>query len=217
MSDHSEEYTLRKHISNIKQLEEILNCFNNETGLNSKTNMINCLADFLQYNEFYIGIKAFDYMVDTTVKLIQHFNLDNSNYCECEVILKELVVAIREFIDYLFEFYKINIYFEGKDKCNLIDKCLNYKNINYKKNYYNEVYNNKNHFNILLISEDTSNLDNINKNYDEILYYDEFINDMFYNVNQIYFNNYDYNYLLNSMEMCKNPDVEMIIVGNSYP
>ncbi len=53
--------------------------------------------------------------------------------------------------------------------------------------------------------------------FDDIIYYDKLMNHMFNISEKIYYNNYDYNYLLKSLEKYKSEDIETLVVGNSYP
>lgn len=56
-------------------------------------------------------------------------------------------------------------------------------------------------------------------NFDKIIYYDKFMNQMYNLVDQIYHYNhiiYDYNYLVNSIKQAKENTTESIFIGHSY-
>lgn len=113
--------------------------------------------------------------------------------------------------------YNIQIYFMGKDKYNILEKCINSNiKINYISNCDN-IISEENSFKILIISEESVENLNITYDFNKTIYYDEFINNLFNDIVENYHKNYDYHYLINSIEDSKNSYVESIVVGSSYP
>lgn len=116
---------------------------------------------------------------------------------------------------------KVNIYFYGTDKYKIRDKSLN-KNIEIIEDMNLIIPNLKDKSNeelsILILSEETvsENVD-FSLYFNDVIYYDKMMNYVFDISNNIYYNNYDYNYIVNSIEQAKSKDVDMIVVGNSYP
>ncbi|WP_147568541.1 hypothetical protein [[Clostridium] dakarense] len=161
-------------------------------------------------------------MADLIVSIIDEFNIQTiDQHMDTTNIIEELKVSLCRLKEEIITNAKIKIYFYGKDKYNILEKSLikdfeiiknidEYKNSD-KKSQYSQI-------NVLIVSEETinNNLDS-NSYFNDIIYYDKLMNYMFNISGKIYYSNYDYNYLLKSLEKSKSKDIETIVVGNSYP
>lgn len=209
-------YINNKHI--IENIENML-CMK-FIKTNALINIINILADFVQYNKFLVGKKSINDLADFLVVTIELFNNNNELIDEKRILdkLQKLILDLKkEIIDDI----KINIYFYGIDEYKMIDKSLN-KNIQIIEDMNSFIYemqsNLDEELNILILSEETiiEELD-ISIYFNDLIYYDKTMNYILKMSNDIYYSNYDYNYILNSIEEAKSKNLDMIIVGNSYP
>lgn len=206
--------------------QELLNKLINILGKGDITteieiDIINILADFVQNNTQYSKMDSFNKLVDTIVDIIESFNNKSINeYNDKKHRLNTLIQLLDEFYNDM-NGIKINLYFYGKDKYNIKDKCFNKKiiHIEHINDYIQENKDNENNMiNILIVSEETihCNVD-FSLYFDEVVYYDKLMNNMFEITEKIYYENYDYNYLSKSIENCENQKLNTLIVGNSYP
>lgn len=206
-----EKYKFDRHINNIKILEEIIN------GLNSKHvqyEAINILADYIQNNQIYSYMQSYSILLNIVVEIIEYCNSNNFSNQEFKNKNSKLIVKTINFLNEINSKYKVNLYFKGKDKYNLVDKIAKL-NVDLKRN--EEMIKNENIFNILVYSEETYDEKIKSCSYDKVIKYDKFMNDNFDMVQKLYNNNYDYNYLINSIDKAKETDTKGIIVGASYP
>lgn len=212
-------YNIQRYLENyevIQQLTELLK--NREIVESVLIDIINSLADFLQYNDWYIGIDSFSRLTDEVLSIIEYFNENNS--FEEEVKYK-LVYALEEFSEDLKNGSNIKIYFCGKDKYNILKKSIN-QNIRVIDDIKTFIKSDKKHtnfqINILILSEETAkNQLDFNLYFNDVIYYDKLMNYIFDLSERMYYENYDYNYLLKSLEKAKSKEVRTLVVGNSYP
>lgn len=217
------EYGIDIYLYNKTILEDIINLLNIENlDINLVIDIVNKLADFIQYNNSkYESSKAFKLLADLLVNIIEEFNtLKVNEEINLENIITKLKLSMlelkREIID-----IKVNVYFYGKDKYNILHKSLNsevmiIRDIN---EYLNkDIETNYRTIDILILSEETVEADfEFELYFNDVIYYDREMNYLFNISEKIYYSNYDYNYLTNAIEESKSKDVESIVVGNSYP
>lgn len=184
--------------------------------------IVNSLADLIQFNNQCEYIELFNKLADLIVNLIEQFNSKTDyQYINIENIVDNLKVALNKLKTDIINRIKINIYFYGDDKYNILQKALikEFKVISDFNEYSNiDKKLQGQQLNILIISEETRSF-NLEDNlyFDDIIYYDTVMNYMFNISEKIYYSNYDYNYLLKSLEKAMYKDIDTIIVGNSYP
>lgn len=216
----NKKYNLDIHLKNKKIINTIKNILEEKNISKSELiDIINFLADFIQYNNlYYSDIKTFSDLADVIVNTIEKF--ENKESCE-ESIKIELYKSLNEFITYMKGYNNINIFFYGEDKYNILKTVIN-KKIIYIENMeeyidsYEEYDNSQ--VNVLIFSEESKKLNqDFELYFNDIVYYDKTVNYMFDISNKIYYSNYDYNYLLKTLEKSKDADIETIVVGNSYP
>lgn len=175
--------------------------------------LIILIKDRNSYNE----LDSFKRLKTIIINRLLQFNILNIDKNE---LANELKTHIVEFLSEINRSNKVNIYFYGRDKYNLIntylkERCTIIKN----KAQINRVINelSVNDINILIISEETvDNNIEITKYFNNILYYDKVMNYLFNISENLYYGNYDYNYLKKSLEKSEDKNIETIIVGNSY-
>jgi hypothetical protein len=216
----NKEYNLEIHLKNkeiIKTLKSILNeeCMNQSELIDT----VNILADFIQYNScYYFNIEAFVDLSDGIVNIIENF--DNQEIYK-ENIVEKLKLLIEKFTLYMNEFNNVNIFFFGEDKYKLFKNIVS-ANIVHIDKIDDFIHSFKEHDNsivdVLILSEETCELESkFNLFFNDIIFYDKLMNYMFNISDKIYYDNYDYNYLIKSLEKSKDADIEAIVVGNSYP
>ncbi|MGL5756418.1 MAG: hypothetical protein ACRCYC_13895 [Paraclostridium sp.] len=215
-------YNLNEHLKNKEIIEAISNLLSKKNISESELiDIINILADFMQYNnEYYSNIKPFIDLADKLVNIIENFGDEDC----CQAIIKdELNIYLNKFDTYMQKYDNINLFFYGVDKYNILKTSINHKivyieNIDEYKNLYKQHDNSQ--INILIYSEESQVCDldlDFKLYFNDVVYYDKTMNYMFDISNKIYYSNYDYNYLLKSLEKSKDKDIETIVVGNSYP
>ncbi|MFR3568720.1 MAG: hypothetical protein ACLTUR_12020 [Paraclostridium sordellii] len=216
------QYNLHKYVNGNNIIDRIISILNeDDINTDMEIEIINSIADFIQNNLQYDYLDSFNKLADIVVNIIENFN-DKS--IDLYVDKKNRICNLIKSLSNLKEDFngiEVNLYFYGKDKYNIIDRCTN-KNVIYINdiNEYihlnNEIKNDQ--IKILIVSEETvdSNLD-FNLYFNDVLYYDKLMNAMFEISEKIYYENYDYNYLLKSLEKCKCENIETLVVGNSYP
>lgn len=216
----NKEYNLETHLKNkeiIKTLKSILK--NEDMNQSELIDTVNILADFIQYNScYYFDIESFVNLADCIVNIIENF--ENQKICK-ENIIERLNLFLEKFTLYMNEFKKVNVFFFGEDKYQLLKSVVGV-NITYIEKMDDFINSFKEHDNsivdVLIISEETSTLkSNFNLYFNDIIFYDKSMNYMFDISEKIYYNNYDYNYLMKSLEKSKDTDIETLVVGNSYP
>lgn len=218
------QYNIDIHLRNFEILECIISLLEKEyVNLDMLIDIINTLADFIQYNNnYYSSVDTFKELADLVVNIIEKFNCQSKyeSISEYDIRgeLKSLLYSLKREI---LSDFKIKIYFYGRDKYNILNKSLN-KNITIIEdiNEFKISHNleQEREINVLIVSEETVDDDLYFKLYfNDIIYYDKLMNHIFNISEKIYYNNYDYNYLLKSLEKSKSKDIETIVVGNSYP
>ncbi|MFR3556917.1 MAG: hypothetical protein ACLTUN_00175 [Paraclostridium sordellii] len=215
-------YNLYKYINGNKILDRIISILSEDNiSTDMEIDIINSIADFIQSNLGYEHLDSFNKLADAVVNIIENFNnesvdlyMDKKN--RIETLIKSLY-NLKEDINSI----DVNLYFYGNDKYNIIDRCTNksviyINDINEYIHLNNEIKNDQ--IKILIVSEETvdSNLD-FNLYFNDVLYYDKLMNDMFIISEKIYYENYDYNYLSKTLEKCKRENIDTLVVGNSYP
>lgn len=207
------EYTFAQHISNIYSIKNIIISAENANCQSEKFTIVNSIADFTENIQTYLHIKSFSVLVQYLVEIIEYCNSDNYSNKGFNEKFDMLIDDIRYLLKEIKDFYNINVYFKGNDKYNLFNNILN-SNVIFKSS--EEIINNNKGFNILVISEETCIEELNNNDFDKVINYDSFMNDCFNTVEKIYYNNYDYHYLINSIDKAKDPCTDGIIVGASY-
>ncbi|MFR8869352.1 hypothetical protein [Paraclostridium sordellii] len=215
-------YNLYKYVNEKNIIDRIISILNeDDINTDMEIEIINSIADFIQNNLQYDYLDSFNKLADIVVNIIENFNDESIDlYVDKKNRIDKLIKSLSNLKED-FNSIEVNLYFYGKDKYNIIDRCTN-KNVIYINdiNEYihlnNEIKNDQ--IKILIISEETvdSNLD-FNLYFNDVLYYDKLMNAMFEISEKIYYENYDYNYLLKSLEKCKCENIETLVVGNSYP
>ena len=217
------EYGIEIYLSNKLILDNIINLLNRENlDINLVIDIVNKLADFIQYNNSkYESSKAFNLLADLLVNIIEEFNtLKVNEEIDLENIITKLKLSMLELKRDIIDI-KVNIYFYGKDKYNILHKSLNsevmiIRDIN---EYLNkDIELNYRTIDILILSEETAEADfEFELYFNDVIYYDREMNYLFNISEKIYYSNYDYNYLTNAIEESKSEGTESIVVGNSYP
>ncbi|MFR4163524.1 MAG: hypothetical protein ACLT0R_12985 [Paraclostridium sordellii] len=215
-------YNLYKYVNGKNIIDRIISILNeDDINTDMEIEIINSIADFIQNNLQYDYLDSFNKLADIVVNIIENFNDESIDlYVDKKNRIDKLIKSLSNLKED-FNSIEVNLYFYGKDKYNIIDRCTN-KNVIYINdiNEYihlnNEIKNDQ--IKILIVSEETvdSNLD-FNLYFNDVLYYDKLMNAMFEISEKIYYENYDYNYLLKSLEKCKCENIETLVVGNSYP
>ena len=215
-------YNLYKYIHGKNIIDKIISILSEEsisTGM--EIEIINSIADFIQNNLQYEYLESFNKLADIVVNIIESFNNESIDLCiDKKGRIDSLIKALSNLKKDINNI-EVNLYFYGKDKYYIIDKCTNKKviyidNINEYINLNNKLKNDE--INILIVSEETIDSDlDFNLYFNDVLYYDKLMNDMFEVSEKIYYTNYDYNYLLKSLEKCKHESIDTLVVGNSYP
>ncbi|CEN76840.1 putative chemotaxis response regulator [[Clostridium] sordellii] len=215
-------YNLYKYVNEKNIIDRIISILNeDDINTDMEIEIINSIADFIQNNLQYDYLDSFNKLADIVVNIIENFNDESIDlYVDKKNRIDKLIKSLSNLKED-FNSIEVNLYFYGKDKYNIIDRCTN-KNVIYINdiNEYihlnNEIKNDQ--IKILIVSEETvdSNLD-FNLYFNDVLYYDKLMNAMFEISEKIYYENYDYNYLLKSLEKCKCENIETLVVGNSYP
>lgn len=215
-------YNLYKYINGNDLLESIMSILSEDNiSTDMEIEIINSIADFIQSNPEYEHLDSFNKLADVVVNIIENFNNESIDLCidkknRIETLIKSLS-NLKEDINSI----EVNLYFYGKDRYNIIDRCTN-KSVIYINDINEYIYLNNeiknNQIKILIVSEETvdSNLD-FNLYFNDVLYYDKLMNDMFVISEKIYYENYDYNYLSKTLEKCKGENIDTLVVGNSYP
>ncbi|CEK31774.1 putative chemotaxis response regulator [[Clostridium] sordellii] len=216
------QYNLHKYVNGNNIIDRIISILNeDDINTDMEIEIINAIADFIQNNLQYDYLDSFNKLADVVVNIIENFNNKSIDLCiDKKNRIDNLIKALFDLKEDINSI-EVNLYFYGKDKYNIINRCTN-KNVIYIKdiNEYihlnNEIKNDQ--IKILIVSEETvdSNLD-FNLYFNDVLYYDKLMNDMFVISEKIYYENYDYNYLSKTLEKCKRENIETLVVGNSYP
>lgn len=215
--------TLNQYLNSKKLLESIINLLsNNKHNINTTIDIVNITADYIQYNNEYSNVEEVDQLADYIVYIIEEFNNREIKLSEVDVIIRKLENYLLNIKSKVINNREVDIYFLGRDKYNIVQNCFS-KNINIinlnnvtNKNIFS-LLNNEN-INVLILSEETVyDIEEFYIYFDEVIKYDQTMNEMFIISEKIYYSNYDYNYLIKSLEKCKSKDIETIIVGNSYP
>lgn len=209
-------YNIQRHIENFKFIRK--SCEDLKTDDKSEIiDVINSIADFLYDNScFYEKQDFFSDMVDEVVRVIEAFN---SSF-EKDISINKLILIMNGFCCELDKI-PVNIFFYGKDKYHILKSSskVRMKNItdmdDYIKSYkkYHE-----SSIDILIVSEETTNMNgDFTTYFSDVIHYDKLMNLIFSISENLYYERYDYNYLLKSMEQARRCDIETIVVGNSYP
>ncbi len=215
-------YNLYKYINGKNSIDRIIRILNEDNiSTDMEIEMINSIADFIQNNLYYEYLESFNKLADEVVNIIENFNSESIDLCVNQKNrIDNLIKALSNFKKDINNI-EVNLYFCGRDKYNIIDKCTNKKviyidNINEYIRLNNEPKNDQ--VNILIVSEETiySDLD-FNLYFNDVLYYDKLMNSIFEVSENIYSANYDYNYLSKTLEKCKCENINTLVVGNSYP
>lgn len=216
------QYNLHKYVNGNNIIDRIISILNeDDINTDMEIEIINAIADFIQNNLQYDYLDSFNKLADVVVNIIENFNNKSIDLCiDKKNRIDNLIKALFDLKEDINSI-EVNLYFYGKDKYNIINRCTN-KNVIYIKdiNEYihlnNEIKNDQ--IKILIVSEETvdSNLD-FNLYFNDVLYYDKLMNAMFVISEKIYYENYDYNYLSKTLEKCKRENIETLVVGNSYP
>jgi hypothetical protein len=204
--------TLDQYISNINIIENMLSAAEIASNENDKFAIIN-LFEFAEKNKAYINMQSFSIFIDSIVDAIDFCNSGNYSNEGLNERFSILVHYLNSLLDEINSFYNVNVYFKGNDKYGLFDKIIR-PNITLRLE--EEAIQDNKKFNVLVISEETCNEEINQNNYDKIIYYDNFMNDCFRKVEQMYFSDYDYNFLLNNMLKSKESVITGMIVGSSY-
>ncbi|BCZ48607.1 hypothetical protein psyc5s11_46740 [Clostridium gelidum] len=213
------DYTIDKHIYNIDLLKELCIAAEKADSENEMFSVINKLSEFIQENPQYSYIQSFDIAENLLIDIInfsnsQEYNLNNFIERYINITNNQLIMA-----DIIDKSYKINVYFVGIDRYELIPNIIN-KNINFiciSLDVENVFKKKKHEFDVLILSEEaTSQNHDLTSLFDKIIYYDKYINNTFILVDKLFYNNYDYNYLVNSITKAKNNNTHEIFVGHSY-
>ena len=215
-------YNLYKNIVGKNIIDSIISILDEEDiNTDREIGIINSIADFIQNNIQYEYLASFNKLANVIVNIIEKFNNESIDLCidkknRIDNLIKSLS-NLKEDINGI----EVNLYFYGKDKYNIINRCTNksfiyINDINEYIHLNNEIKSDK--VNILIVSEETvdNNLD-FNLYFNDVLYYDKLMNDMFVISEKIYYENYNYNYLSKTLEKCKCENIETLVVGNSYP
>lgn len=213
-------YKLEKHLDNIELLKNLykVSKTENETEMFS---LVNILADFVQENFHYSFITNFNKVTNLLIDIINYSNSKEYNFISFQKKYSNITKLILKLVEDLLNKYQINVYFMGKDKYGLINTI-----INTSINFVGELQVNQNvfikgnrEFNVLILSEETISISDGLINFDKIIHYDKFMNDIYNIVEQIYHLNhifYDYNYLVNTINIAKKNITESIFIGHSY-
>lgn len=212
-------YTLNKHICNLESLQNMCNTYNRIDSEGEMFSLINLLADFMQENAYYSFIDYYDNIVNNLINIIGFCNNKNYNFNSFLVKYNEIFNYVKNFTKCIFSKYKIYVHFIGIDKYKLISNIINDKIIfidtNLEKN--NSIKKDEFNFNILVISEETvKNHESFSSEFDTVIYYDTFLNNVFNLTEKLFYNNYDYNYLKNSIIKAKTDSINGIFIGHSY-
>lgn len=215
-------YNLHKYICGNNIIDEIISILNEDNiSTDTEIYIINSIADFIQNNLQYEYLESFNKLADVVVSIIENFNNESIDvYADRKNRIDNLIENLSNFKKDINN-VEVNLYFCGKDKYNIIDKCTNKKviyieNINEYIRLNNELKNDQ--INILIVSEETVDSDlDFNLYFNDVLYYDKLMNSMFEISEKIYYENYDYNYLSKTLDKCKYQNIDTLVVGNSYP
>jgi hypothetical protein len=215
-------YDLNKYIQGKNSINSIISTLSkDDISTDMEIDIINSLADFIKNNLQYEYLESFNKLADVAVNIIEDFNNEGIDLSICKENRIDSLVKNLSNLKKDINNIKVDLYFCGKDKYNIIDKCINEKviyidNINEYIRLNNESKTNQ--INVLILSEETiySDLD-FNLYFNDVLYYDKLMNIMFETSEKIYYENYDYNYLIKSLETCKCENIDTLVVGNSYP
>lgn len=213
---------IKKYLVSKKILSTILDIFENkDVIIEDFIEIINTIADLINLNSQCKYSELFKTLADKIVYIIELFNAEGNNISQANInnIIKDLKIIILKLINDIANKIRVNVYFRGEDKYNILENSLN-KNIQIIDDI--DTISNTDigmyQINVLIISEETINYKSVLKNcYDDIILYDKTMNYIFNVCENIYYNNYDYYYLLESLEKAKIKDIESIVVGNSYP
>lgn len=210
---------LLKYIVNINILNDCIIVLEKENLSSDELILeIRKLIKLIHGKNSYNELDSFKNLKTRITNILLQFNILSTDKNE---LANELKTYIMELLRDINRSNRINIYFYGIDKYNLINTCLKERCTIIKDKYeiirvINEL--SENDINILIISEETvDNNIEITKHFNNIVYYDKAMNYLFDISDKIYYGNYDYNYLVKSIEKSYNKDIKTIIVGNSYP
>lgn len=211
-------YNIQRHMDNFKAIGKFYDSLNKKyVPVNDIISAINSLADFIQENSsLYKEQHFFNELVEETVKIIEAFNNGDK---DC-ISINTLVLILKSFYEEL-DRVPVNVFFYGKDKYHLLKNSSKVKiktinNIDTYINSYEKKHDMK--IDILIVSEETSKEEiDFRCNFSDVIYYDKLMNLLFSISEKIYYSNYDYNYLMESLQQSSSSEIETIIVGNSYP
>lgn len=115
-------YNLNKYLINNEIIKKSIYLLEEDNiNQNKLISLINNLADFIQYNHYYTSIRSFNTLIDEIVSIIEDFNNENINEVYVVYKLSKVLNAFK--IDVERE-SKINIFFYGKDKYNILEESL---------------------------------------------------------------------------------------------
>ena len=215
-------YNLYKYICGKNIIDSIMSVLSEDnisTGM--EIDIINSIADFIQNNFHYEYLESFNKLADVVVNIIESFNSESIDLCVSQKNRIDNLIKALSNLKKDINNIEVNLYFCGRDKYNIIDRCINKKviyidNINEYIRLNNKLKNNQ--INILIVSEETIDSDlDFNLYFNDVVYYDKLMNSMFEISEKIYYEHYDYNYLLKSLEKCRRENIDTLVVGNSYP
>jgi len=209
-------YTLEKHINNVELLKRLYTFkgTENETEMFS---IVNALADFVRQNVQYSPLKSINMMADLLVGIIDFANSDEYDLLNFSNRFKEIFSLISMAVDEISDTYKTNIYFMGKDKYGLINTVIN-DSVNFAGDFRRkkaDPIENDSGFNILLLSEEIAFEVNDLADF-KIVHYDKFMNNAFNLVEEIYYRDYDFNFLTSALNLAKKTVTDAIFLGHSY-
>ncbi|WP_027634452.1 hypothetical protein [Clostridium hydrogeniformans] len=210
-------YDFSTHSQNIDKLNKIIRLLQNNLEEYNIKKALDLISSFSEENKEYMNLDRLNMLLDKLGNILSLFHSDkfNEKYIKKakDIIYEDILQFFKEFI----EEYKVNLWFKGEDKYNLIGEVIN-SSINFKGNYNEDYLIDKKdkEFDILIFSERTSSHNEEKEQFDHIIYYDRLIDEMFNKTSQIYSRNHDYNFLVNTIEKAKDKNTEVIIAGSSY-
>lgn len=216
-----EKLTLEKYLKDKQEIRFLQKSFKTISCDNDISVLLGRISFFITSTKEYSIFKSYLKVAEFTVSAIKQLSDCHSD--EFKAVLNNLEDAMCSFMSELSSRVKLDVYFYGEDKYNLLNRKylnLNVYRINdfYEVNYIKKDENIDRHFTILLLEKSVSFASElgIESKFDDIFDYNKLIEKVFQVSYTLYKCDYDFNYLKNRLEDVKHEDVRTIIVGNGY-
>ncbi|WP_270641977.1 hypothetical protein, partial [Paraclostridium sordellii] len=122
----NDKYNLYKYINGKNIIDRIISILNEgDINTDMEIEIINSIADFIQSNLQYDYLESFNKLADVVVNIIENFNNESIDlYVDKKNRIDNLIKVLSNLKKDINRI-EVNLYFYGKDKYNIIDRCTN--------------------------------------------------------------------------------------------